>query len=174
MIDGFRRKEIQKLAVDDNIYQVQSELQSLKIANSVYSRLSSLPEPILEDIVNSNLPTSKIIVLISIMKTDKLFFEFMYEVFRNKIILGDYTLKNRDFNIFFEEKKSQSEIIHKWADSTIKRLIRGYVGILNQSGLLNIDSTERSIQLPFIDFRVKQRLFDNDLAPYVNSITGEK
>lgn len=174
MLDGFKRKEIQKLAVEDNIYQVQSESQSLKIANSVYTRLSSLPEPVLEDIVNSNLPTSKILILISIMKTDNLFFEFMYEVFRNKIILGDYTLKNRDLNIFFEEKKSQSEIISNWAESTIKRLIRGYVGILHQSGLLTIDSSERLIQFPFIDFRVKQHLYDNDLAPYVNSITGEK
>ena len=54
------------------------------------------------------------------MKTDRLFFEFMYEVFRNKIILGDYSFKDRDINIFFQDKKSQSEIVDNWADSTVQ------------------------------------------------------
>ena len=56
------------------------------------------------------------------MKTDRLFFEFMYEVFRNKIILGDYSLNDRDINIFFQDKKSQSEIVNNWIDSTVKEI----------------------------------------------------
>ncbi len=174
MMDGLKREEIQQLAVEENIYQVESESQALKIANNIYNRLNSLTEHILEDIVNSDLATSKILVLISIMKTDKLFFEFMHEVFKIHIILGDYYLKNRDINIFFQEKKFQSEIISNWAESTIKRLIRSYTGFLNQSGLLNVNKNCKIIVIPFIDYRVKQRLIHNNMAPYLYTVTGEK
>lgn len=72
MLDGLNRKEIVELAISDNIYQVESEYRSKTIANSIYTRLISLPEDILEAIVNSDITTSKILVLISIMKTDRL------------------------------------------------------------------------------------------------------
>jgi Putative inner membrane protein (DUF1819). len=172
MLDGLNRKEIVELAISDNIYQVESENRSKTIANSIYTRLISLPEDILEAIVNTDITTSKILVLISIMKIDRLFFEFMHEVFRNKIITGDLTIEERDLNIFFDEKKIQSEIIDKWVHTTIRSLKSGYLKMITESGLYNYESKE--IILPILDYRIKQLLLDNDLAPYLYAITGEK
>ena len=172
MLDGLNRKEIVELAISDNIYQVESEYRSKTIANSIYTRLISLPEDILEAIVNSDITTSKILVLISIMKTDRLFFEFMHEVFRNKIITGDLTIEERDLNIFFDEKKIQSEIIDKWVHTTIRSLKSGYLKMITESGLYNYESKE--IKLPIFDYKVQQLLLENDLAPYLYAITGEK
>ena len=62
--------------------------------------------------------TAKLFVLISILKTDKLFFEFMNEVFRQNILLGNYTLKKTDFNIFFSNKKNQNKNINNWKNIT--------------------------------------------------------
>lgn len=172
MLDGLNRKEIVELAISDNIYQVESEYRSKTIANSIYTRLISLPEDILEAIVNSDITTSKILVLISIMKTDRLFFEFMHEVFRNKIITGDLTIEERDLNIFFDGKKIQSEIIDKWVHTTIRSLKSGYLKMITESGLYNYESKE--IKLPIFDYKVQQLLLENDLAPYLYAITGEK
>lgn len=172
MLDGLNRKEIVELAISDNIYQVESEYRSKTIANSIYTRLISLPEDILEAIVNSDITTSKILVLISIMKTDRLFFEFMHEVFRNKVITGDLTIEERDLNIFFDGKKIQSEIIDKWVYTTIRSLKSGYLKMITESGLYNYESKE--IKLPIFDYKVQQLLLENDLAPYLYAITGEK
>jgi len=172
MLDGLNRKKIVELAISDNIYQVESEYRSKTIANSIYTRLNSLPEDILEAIVKSDVTTSKILVLISIMKTDRLFFEFMHEVFRNKIITGDLTIEERDLNIFFDGKKIQSEIIDKWVYTTIRSLKSGYLKIITESGLYNYESKE--IKLPIFDYKVQQLLLENDLAPYLYAITGEK
>ncbi|AUB61429.1 hypothetical protein BK009_03415 [Methanobacterium subterraneum] len=172
MLDGLSRKQIVELAISDNIYQVESEYRSKTIANSIYTRLISLPEDILEAIVNSDITTSKILVLISIMKTDRLFFEFMHEVFRNKVITGDLTIEERDLNIFFDGKKIQSEIIDKWVYTTIRSLKSGYLKMITESGLYNYESKE--IKLPIFDYKVQQLLLENDLAPYLYAITGEK
>ena len=82
LLDGLNRKEILNLVIKNNLYQVESEYRSKRMTNAIYTRLNSLPKVVLEAIVNSDIATSKILVLISIMKTDLLFFEFMYEVFR--------------------------------------------------------------------------------------------
>jgi len=174
MLDGLNRKEIVELAIKDNLYQVESEYRSKNVANAIYTRLNSIPRVILESVVNSDIATSKILILISIMKTDRLFFEFMHEVFRNKIILGDFSIKKRDINVFFQEKKNQSDIVDKWVDTTIKQLKSEYMKILKESGILNKESNEREIIVPFIDYKIKQILFNYGLEPYVYAITGEK
>ena len=48
MLNGLNRKEILELAIKDNIYQVDSEYRTKRIANAIYTRLNSLPEIILE------------------------------------------------------------------------------------------------------------------------------
>lgn len=174
MLDGLNRKQIVELAINENIYQVESEYRSKNVANAICTRLNSLPKVILEAIVNSDITTSKIIVLISIMKTDRLFFEFMHEVFRNKIILGDFLLTERDINVFFEEKKVQSEIIDSWVFSTIRRLKSEYIRMLVDSGLINTDSDKREIIIPLLDYKVKQLLLDNEMGPYLYAVIGEK
>ncbi len=172
LLDGLNRKEILNLVIKNNLYQVESEYRSKRMTNAIYTRLNSLPKVVLEAIVNSDIATSKILVLISIMKTDLLFFEFMYEVFRKNIILGEYSLNDSDINLFFQEKKIQSEIVDHWVDSTVKKLKSDYVRIISDAGLLNKDS--RKITIPLLDYKVKKLLIDNDMALCVYAVIGEK
>ena len=174
MLKGLKRKEIIDLAIEDNIYQVETKTQAKKIANTTYKRLNSLPESLLHVVVNSDIATSKIIILISIMKTDNLFFEFMFNVFRNNIILGSYSIKDSDINNFFHDKRIQSDVVDKWSDSTIKKLKSRYLTVINFAGLLKENSKKREIIVPFIDYKIKQQLLDNDMGPYIYAVTGEK
>lgn len=71
--------------------------------------------------------SSKALALLAVMKTDRLFFEFMYEVYREKIILGDATLDESDTNIYMKNKQSQSDKVASWEDCTIKKLVNSYL-----------------------------------------------
>ena len=102
MLEGLSRSEIVDLALNENIYQVDSERRAKRMAGVLYRRLKDFPDELLEYFINADVNSSNLFVLISMLKIDKLFFEFMYEVFRNHIILGNYTLKQSDFDIFFE------------------------------------------------------------------------
>ncbi|QHN06699.1 DUF1819 family protein [Methanothermobacter sp. THM-1] len=172
IIEGLKRQDIIELAVKENIYQVESEYRARRMASSIYQRLKSLPEDVLKLLVEADSETSRIIVLISIMKTDRLFFEFMHEVFRTKIITGDHILEDRDLNIFFEEKRIQSATVDKWVDSTIKRLKSEYIRMLREAGLLRYKGDKREILKPFIDSAAKKRLMKEDMAPYFSTLAG--
>ena len=174
ILEGFSRKEIVQKSLEDNIYQVDSERQARRMPNTLYKRLIRFSEEGLELFLSSSNETAKIFVLISIMESDRLFFEFMYEIFRDHLIIHDYTLKSSELGLFFNNKKAQSEKIANWKDATIKKLKSNYILFLNEAGLLNIENNEKKIVLPFIDFKMKEYLIDNDMAPYVYALTGEQ
>ena len=173
ILEGYSKEEILSAALEDNIFQVESERRIRDITNTVYRRLNSFPEKVLEYFVRVDVNSAKVFVLISILKNDRLFFEFMYEVFREHIILGDLTLKNKDYEIFFDNKAYQSDNVSEWVDETRSRLKRSYNTMLSEAGVLDTSSNERVILLPFIDLKFKDILIKHDLGTYLYAITGE-
>ena len=130
ILEGYSKKEIMEMSIEENIFQVETNNRIKEIVNGVHRRLSYFPEEILECFIRVEVNSAKIFVLISILNDDKLFFEFMHEVFREHILLGDLILKNKDFDIFFDNKSYQSEIVDNWTDKTVERLKRGYRNML--------------------------------------------
>lgn len=174
ILEGYSKEEILNAALEDNIFQVETERRVRDITNTTYRRLKSFPEEVLEYFVRVDVNSAKVFVLISILKNDRLFFEFMYEVFREHIILGDLTLKNKDYEIFFDNKAYQSDNVSEWVDETRSRLKRSYNTMLSEAGVLDTSSNERVILLPFIDLKFKDILIEHDLGTYLYAITGEE
>lgn len=174
ILEGYSKEEILNAALEDNIFQVETERRVRDITNTTYKRLKSFPEEVLEYFVRVDVNSAKVFVLISVLKSDKLFFEFMYEVFREHIVLGDLNLKNKDFEMFFDNKSYQSDIVSEWVDETRGRLKRAYNTMLSEAGVLDTSGKERVILLPFIDLKFKDILIKNDLGTYLYAITGEE
>lgn len=174
ILEGYSKKEIMEMALEENIFQVETNNRVKEIVNGVYGRLSDFPEDILECFIRVDVNSAKVFVLISILNNDKLFFEFMHEIFKEHILLGDMTLKNRDFDIFFDNKSYQSDVVENWGDDTVARLKRGYRNMLSEAGVLDTSQKEKTIAVPFTDLKLQQLLIDNNYGPYLFAITGEK
>ena len=174
ILEGKSKKEIMEIAIEENIFQVETTNRIKQIVNGIYKRLNSFPKELLECFINVDVNSAKVFVLISILNNDKLFFEFMHEIFREHILIGDFTLKNRDFDIFFDNKSFQSEIVENWTDDTVARLKRGYRNMLSEAGILDVSKKEKIIIIPFVDFTLQELLINNNFGPYLNAITGEQ
>lgn len=174
MLQKKTKDEIKQIAVDDNIYQVRARERSTRIFGVTYKRLELLPKELVEAIAKADISTAKIIVLISIMKTDRLFFEFMHEIYRGNIILGDMTIKDRDLNQFFNEKVLQSKEVAGFSESAIKKLKQCYTRMLFEAGLLSQGIGDKQIKKVAIDYRIIKQFEDAGLGVYLNAITGEK
>jgi len=173
MLSALEKNSIKKLVITENSYQTPTEYRASRIFNGIYKRLSSLDEFLLTAILNTDIATSKVLVLFAIMKTDRLFFEFMYEVFREKLILGDYILKDRDISIFFDNKKVQSEIVSKWTEATIQRLKQCYTRILYEAGLTASSSGDRHIKPANLDYKIVSHMQQNDMSAYLYAVMGD-
>ena len=99
--EGKREDEIKKLCIEENLFGTTNEYRAKRIYGYIWNRVKHLDGKIIELFNESDLSTQKIINLIAIMRCDRLFFEFIYEVYREKNILGTLTIEDRDANIFF-------------------------------------------------------------------------
>ncbi len=171
--DGNDVNAIRVLAQTENIYQVKNEIRARKMANVIIKRLHSLPVDCLELIVTADIATVKLIILISIMKTDRLFFEFIHQVYRLAILLGEKIITDRAINGFFDEKKQQNETVAAWTEITTKKLKQQYIKNLLEAGVIQNEAEQRKIIIPLVDYNLRKLLEDHGFTPYLNAVTGE-
>lgn len=163
---------LKEKSLEENIFQLESEARKKEIASIIISRLSGVDKYIIDKIENSNIETSKILVLYTIIKNDRLFFEFINEVYREKILLKDLYIRDKDFSNFFQSKKEQSEKVESWSEYTFKKLKQVYIRILFESGLIANQKGDREIRMPIIDYDVKEYLYKIGEKAYINAILG--
>ena len=168
VLQGFDEDQIRNKSLSDNIFQVNTDARKAEIASAVITRLKALDRFFMEKLVNADIQTSKLIAIYSIMKTDRLFFEFMNEVYKDKLILGDRFILDKDFNIFFDRKKEQSAKVASWTDYTFYKLKQVIIRILNEAGLIKNEGRKREIVRPIVEDCVADHLKEFGDAIYLN------
>ncbi|WP_437344567.1 BrxA family protein [Terrisporobacter glycolicus] len=82
-----------------------------KIASGIILRLNTLDKYLIDLLPNSNLEVSKQVITYSIMKSDQCFFDFMNEIYKDKIILKNFKIKNSDLKVFINKKQEQIQLL---------------------------------------------------------------
>lgn len=172
-VQGLDENEIRNKAIEENIFALSTETRKKGIASAVVNRIKVLDDYIIDKIANGNLQTSKQLALYSILKTDRLFFEFMKEVYREKILLKDYILTDKDFNVFFRRKSEQSEKIANWVDYTYYKLGQVYKRILTEAGFIKNVNKEIEIVPQIMEDDVKNHLQLIGDNIYIEAMLGE-
>lgn len=172
-IQGFNEQDIKNKSLEENIFSVSTETRKKEIASAVINRIQVLDDYILDKIVNGSLQTSKQLTIYSILKTDRLFFEFMKEVYREKILLKDFNIDDKDFNIFFRRKAEQSEKVASWQDYTYYKLKQVYKRILSEAGFIKNTKNEVKIIPQIVEEEVKNHLIDIGDRVYLEAMLGE-
>lgn len=169
---GLSVEEIKEKSLEDNIFQLESEARKKEVASIIIARLKNLDEHIIYSIENSNIETSKVLVLYAILKTDRLFFEFINEVYKEKTLLKDLFIRDKDFGVFFQNKREQSEKVASWSEYTFKKLKQVYIRILFESGLIANQKGDREIRVPIIENEIKEYLYSIGDKVYINAVLG--
>lgn len=173
MIAGNSKEELTQIIEVDNLYSLRDAKRLRRTINYIYERLSALPDEAVHIIASSDIEVGKILVLIGIMRTDALFCEFVYEVYRMKKILGERAIENRDLNDFFDEKANQSEEVAGWSEASVKKLKNVYIRNLVDAGLLE-DAKNRNVKNIILSSKVEKMLIDYDMETYLKAVKGER
>jgi hypothetical protein len=160
------------MALHDNLFQVNTETRKREIAITVLKRLEILDPYLLEKMVNGTTETSKQLVIYTLMKTDRLFYEFMREVYRDKLILKTLTVTKSDFSLFFQKKAEQSDKVASWGEYTYYKLQQVYTRILFEAGFVKKSKDKLEIIRPIIDLDVATHLKRIGDGQYVDILQG--
>ncbi|MBD9030268.1 MAG: DUF1819 family protein [Butyrivibrio crossotus] len=170
--DGMTEDEIKNLCIDENLFGTMKEYRAKRIYGYIWNRTKKLDKAMIELFCTSDIATQKVINLISILKSDRLFLEFMFEVYREKNILGINVIEDSDVNIFFKNKEIQSEDVAAWSDATKCRLRSIYINYLTDSNLLTVVEKKKIITPPILDIALERYLEANGDDTILKAITG--
>ena len=170
--EGKSWDDIKALCLNENLLGISKEYRAKRIFGYLKNRIEVIEEGYLEIFMHTDLQTQKIINILASAKKNRLFFEFLYEVYREKVKLGALELTASDINIFFKNKQEQDEIMSKWTDVTLRRLRSTYMNFLVDAGLLTISDKQKKITPPILDITLENFLKDTGEMQMIKAITG--
>lgn len=167
--------EVRDIVLQENIYQQKSKERVVSEFGCIKGRIEAVPKEIVELLLTTDVNTAKLITLISAMAADRMLFELVYEVIREKLHLGDNEFKDADLNIFFGRKQEQEEMVASWTEATVKKLKSTYTRFLKEAGILsNDDKKVKRISRPYIEDELRAVLLRNNMQDYLYALTGEQ
>lgn len=134
--EGISLGEIRKKVIEENLLQFENKGRINRTLPSVMRRAEMLDTFLTNYLVEGTNEMAKVINLYAIMKTDRLFFEFMDEVISEKFQNNILLLEKKDINVFFAAKAEQSEKIASWSEINTEKLKRAFMQVLYESGIL--------------------------------------
>ena len=170
--EGKTWDEIKQLNEDENIFGAPTPLRANQIWSTVSGRIKCLDDSYYPVCQACDVSAQKLLALVEAMAYDTLFAEFVYEVIREKLIIGSNEYADSDIRIFFKNKQEQDEKVAKWTDVTTKRLGACYKTLLFEAGLTDKGKDLRKILKPILDPAMERWLLDQNMEYYVKALTG--
>ena len=170
---GNNENEIRKMQDEENIFSAPSKDYGKRIISEINKRIKVLPKEIKELFFESDTGTQKVINLLSIMGTDKLFFEYVYNSYRNELLLGTKEYNPGIVMKFLKEKAEQNEEVAKFSEKTLKRMQGTYGNYLKEAGLLEEKNKKILYGKVYLDYELEKLLRENNMEIYVKTLKGE-
>ena len=170
--EGMTYDDIKKKCVEENLFGAAKEYRALRMAGYIITRVRAMDDILVDLFCTSDLATQKLINLVTILRTDRLFFEFVYETYREKVILGAEIMEESDVNVFFTRKEAQSELIAGWKDSTKRHLRSCYLNFMTDANLLTVIDKKKMITPPILDIALERYLQSVGEEVLVKALAG--
>jgi len=172
LLDGENEKKLRKRNIEENLIK-HKKIGSVKRVNApIFRRLMVMDKEMLEEFVNSDIETSKYILLYAIMKTDKLVRDFIIEVYKDKLFMRKEYIEKFDIDNWYEEKCMLSQILRERTESTSAKLKQVIMKILQDSGLLIKEKNRFKIVRPLLKEKYISMLDRNGDMEYAKAIGG--
>ena len=171
--NGNNENDIRKIQDEENIFSAPSKDYGKRIISEINKRIKVLPKEIKELFFESDTGTQKVINLLSIMGTDKLFFEYVYNSYRNELLLGTKEYNPGIVMKFLKEKAEQNEEVAKFSEKTLKRMQGTYGNYLKEAGLLEEKNKKILYGKVYLDYELEKLLRENNMEIYIKTLKGE-
>ena len=170
--EGNSLEDIKQLNETNNIFGASTPRRATQIWSAVSGRIKCLDKSFCSVFQSCDVGSQKIFALVAVMVYDSLFAEFIYEVIREKMIIGSNEFSDSDIRVFFNNKQQQDEKVARWTEATTERLGKCYKTMLFEAGLTDKGIESRKILKPILDPEMEKWLINNEMQYYVKALTG--
>lgn len=173
-LEGRSWEEVKELNDTENLFGAPTPARAKQIWNTVSARVKALDDSFYQVFEQCDLASQKLFALVALMANDRLFAEFVFEVIREKMIIGINEYSPSDVRLFYKNKQEQSEKAAKWTDQTLERLGQNYRNFLFEAGVSDNGKTVRKILKPLLDPEMERWLQEQQMEYYLKALKGER
>lgn len=166
---GLQDSEIKEQIRAENLFGYNAKSSIKSSLTSVLRRINVLDDTLRRMVIEKPAETGKIVNLYAIMKTDRLFFEFINEVIREKLEQNDYHLERKEVNVFMTAKAEQDDTVAAWTEKTVNKLKQAYIKVLCDAGIVR-DRKTGDLSRILMDVELKRHLVDIGDKAYVKAM----
>ena len=171
---GLTYEEVRRHCIEENVFGMQTERRVVTTFQYLNRRYQSMDATLTDLFCESDLATQKLINLIAVVSGDRLFFEFMNEVYREKCILGFDAMEVSDANTFFRNKSVESEELSAWKDTTFNKVRNSFYSFMQDANLIQKDGKRFLLTPPIMDIALERYLQYNGKESLWKAVTGVK
>lgn len=172
LLEGENADTLKKRNIEENLIK-HKKIGSVKRVNSpIFRRLKIMNKEMLEEFVYSDIENSKYILLYTIMKTDKLVRDFLFEVYKDKLLMRKEYIEKFEIDNWYEEKCILSKTLRERTESTAAKLKQVIMKILQDSGLVIKEKNRFKIVRPLLKEKYISMLDKKGDIGYAKAIGG--
>lgn len=159
--DGLTEEEAINKIINDNLFQYPTERLIKNLARVCINRLNSLGDKsLVSAIATQSSEVAKQICLYSMMKYNRLVWDFMITVIGDKYKQQNLSFSKIDVNTFFMRLQEQDDNVSTWAESTVKKIKQVLVRILVENNYL--DNTKSDHLNPVLIYSILENSIRNN------------
>lgn len=157
LLDGEDFDVLKKRNITENLIMYKKEKAIARVNAPIFRRLAFLMEKdILKDFVYEDISTSKYILLYAVMKTDNLVKDFIFEVYKKKVLEDLEYIEKKDMDDWYQEKMMMSETLKNVTIATENKLKQVIFKILQDANLIKKEKNrfkiiKASLKSAFVD-----------------------
>ena len=170
--EGLSWDEIKERNERENIFGAPTPMRQNQIWSTVSGRVKCLDDSFYPVFLSCDVAAQKLFALVAAMVYDTLFADFIYEVIREKMIIGSNEYADSDVRIFFRNKQEQDDKVVAWTEATTKRLGACYKTMLFEAGMSDRGKDVRKILKPILDPVMERWLMDHGYEYCVKALAG--
>ena len=172
LLNGEAPLVLKKRNVEENLIMQKTKGSITRSNSPIFRRLGIMDKDMMREFVESDIDTSKHILLYSIMKTDRLVLDFMLDVYKDKILMRKEYIEKYDIDNWYEEKCILSQTLNEKTETTRAKLKQVIMKILQDSGLVIKEKTNFRIIRPLLKEKFIALLDKNGDIDYARAIGG--
>ena len=164
---------LRKRNIEENLI-MHKKIGSLKrVSTPIFRRITTMSPNMLKVFTGSDIDTSRIALLVSIAKTDRIVRDFLVDVYADKLATKASKIDRADIERYFESVYTEEPLIRDRSEQTKSKLKQQLMKIMAEAGLVKKQADSFAITRPNITTRLANQLTADGDSEYLRALGGE-
>ncbi len=144
------KDNLKEFLLEENLLDADTESNFKKKYLSISKRVGVLPKKLIDILAEEDSDIGRFLNLYAICACERIIFEFMDEVIKNKYKVLDYYLFENDFKEYMIQKSEEDETVNSWSEAGKKKVIVKIKNFLIEGNFLRKEEEHYKIIKPII------------------------